>query len=59
MKGDKEIRSSVGFSSEEQKEMFRSFIAHIKTKTGNLSGDECLKALIAYNLTLDDKGNKI
>ncbi len=42
-----------------KKELTQSILRHIKSKAGYDYGDIVLKALHEYNLTLDEKGNKI
>jgi len=50
------------YYNDEQKEMMRmvqSLLRHLKDKTGYSNGQLVFKALHEYNLTIDDKGNRV
>jgi antitoxin component YwqK of YwqJK toxin-antitoxin module len=59
----KKISSSISiYYNDEQKEMMRmvqSLLRHLKDKTGYSNGQLVFKALHEYNLSIDERGNKI
>ena len=50
---------TIYFKSPDKKLICRSFIDHLKNKTGMTQDDIMVKALELFNLQFDERGNKI
>lgn len=56
---NKDKTLTIYFKSPDKKLICRSFIDHLKNKTGMSQDDIMVKALELYNLQFDEKGNRI
>ena len=54
---NKDLTLTIYFKSPDKKKICRSFIDHLKTKTGMTQDDIMVKALELFNLQFDEKGN--
>lgn len=54
---NKDITLTIYFKSPDKKKICRSFIDHLKTKTGMTQDEIMVKALELYNLQFDERGN--
>ena len=56
---NKDRTLTIYFKSPDKKLICRSFIDHLKDKTGMTQDDIMVKALELFNLQLDEKGNRV
>lgn len=56
---NKDKTLTIYFKSPDKKLICRSFIDHLKDKTGMTQDDIIVKALELFNLQFDERGNKI